>query len=112
MASSERLQLAASNLVGRDDKEVVGNRVGNVDHSEVSSRTCAADRHPGLVTAGTVFGWAQQYILNLLLHNIMPIDVRQVGCRINVEPQFHPSDIIADLRNHASLLPCHDFKFS
>jgi hypothetical protein len=53
----------------------------------------------------------QQDIFDLLLHNIMPVDVRQVSNRVDLEPQFHLRPRLA-LRGNARLLPRHDFNLA
>jgi hypothetical protein len=49
-----------------------------------------ADGHSGTFSTWAVFAWSPQYILDLLLVNLVSIDVR-LGCfGINIEAKIHP----------------------
>ena len=64
-------------------------RIGHVDNPEVAAVSGPTDGDSGPLTAGAIFQGARQDILDFRLGDIVPIDVRLVGCRIDEEPQIH-----------------------
>jgi len=88
-AVSIRQQWFACKFVSGDDENTVGFGVGDVDDTQIPSTLRLTDGNAGSVMTGAVLAGRQQHVLDLVLGDTMPAQVREAGIRVPEEPQSH-----------------------
>src|SRR5271169_1038218 len=87
--SSESKQSFPSQLVGRNYEHALRLRVGNVDDTEIPSRSRLPKSDSRTVVSGPVLAWSFEYIVDFAFVNAMLQDVRLSGGRLEIKANLH-----------------------
>ena len=86
---SECNQRLACQLICRDDKDTVRRWISNIDYPKYSPAVRVTDRDTGVPGPRTILVRIRQNLFNVGLVDIVIVNVRKTGRRIEVEPDFH-----------------------
>jgi hypothetical protein len=64
-------------------------RVADVNDAQKAATTCLAERDARAITPWPILSRTLQYVLDFLFINVMIVNVRQAGLRINIEANVH-----------------------
>jgi hypothetical protein len=87
--SPERFQRLASQLVSRDDKNTVRNRIGDINDAKIPTRSRLTDRYAGTFTARPILNGFLENLLDFRFRDPVRTNVRLPGFRIEIESQVH-----------------------
>lgn len=82
-------KLAVAHLVGRDDEDAVGLRVGYVDDTQVAAGLGLTDDDAGVTRATTLLGRIAEDLVDLVLEDVVGMDVRLSALRVEIEAEVH-----------------------
>jgi hypothetical protein len=75
--------------MGCDYKNAVRLRIANVDHSQVSAALSLPDGDSGSIPTWPILARIREHFFNFVLAEIMMMNVRQPGVRVEIKPDFH-----------------------
>jgi len=74
-----------------DDEYTIGLRIGEVDHSKVSTGFRLPERNPRIFFARPILAGLAEYIFDLVFPRLVVVNMRKSGLWIDVKTNFHSS---------------------